>query len=113
MAMKNVILKMKVDNAIQELMVKTGADNVIVDSATGKTLSTALAELAQDIDAAVAGGLKSTEVQGMIDTAISALINGAPETMDTLKELGEYADPPLSKSAVAHRMRRIEALAKE
>lgn len=89
MAMKNVILKMKVDNAIQELMVKTGADNVIVDSATGKTLSTALAELAQDIDSAVAGGLKASEVQGMIDSAISALINGAPETMDTLKELGD------------------------
>lgn len=31
----------------------------------------------------------------------------------TLKELGEYADPPLSKSAVYHRARRIEEMAKE
>ena len=30
----------------------------------------------------------------------------------TLKELGEFADPPLSKSAVAHRLRRIEELAR-
>ena len=31
----------------------------------------------------------------------------------TLKELGEYANPPLSKSAVYHRVRRIEELASE
>lgn len=31
----------------------------------------------------------------------------------TLKELGEYASPPLSKSAVYHRVRRIEQMARE
>lgn len=31
----------------------------------------------------------------------------------TLKELGERADPPLSKSAVYHRIRRIEQMAQE
>lgn len=31
----------------------------------------------------------------------------------TLKELGERADPPLSKSAVYHRVRRIEQMARE
>ena len=31
----------------------------------------------------------------------------------TLKELGEMADPPLSKSAVYHRVRRIEQMAKD
>jgi len=31
----------------------------------------------------------------------------------TLKELGEFADPPLSKSAIYHRIRRIEQLADE
>ncbi|MCL2889130.1 MAG: DNA-binding protein WhiA [Eggerthellaceae bacterium] len=31
----------------------------------------------------------------------------------TLKELGEYANPPLSKSAVYHRVRRIEQMASE
>lgn len=31
----------------------------------------------------------------------------------TIKELGEHANPPLSKSAVYHRIRRIEQLAKE
>lgn len=31
----------------------------------------------------------------------------------TLKELGEHANPPLSKSAVYHRIRRIEQLARE
>ena len=32
---------------------------------------------------------------------------------DSLKELGERANPPLSKSAVYHRMRRIEQMASE
>ena len=31
----------------------------------------------------------------------------------SLRELGELADPPLSKSAVYHRIRRIEAMASE
>ena len=31
----------------------------------------------------------------------------------TLKELGERADPPLSKSAVYHRIRRIEQMARD
>ena len=31
----------------------------------------------------------------------------------SLKELGEYASPPLSKSAVYHRMRRIEEMARD
>lgn len=31
----------------------------------------------------------------------------------TLKELGEFANPPLSKSAVYHRVRRIEQMARE
>ena len=31
----------------------------------------------------------------------------------TLKELGERANPPLSKSAVYHRVRRIEQMARE
>ena len=31
----------------------------------------------------------------------------------SLKELGQMADPPLSKSAVYHRVRRIEQLARE
>lgn len=31
----------------------------------------------------------------------------------TLKELGEFANPPLSKSAVYHRVRRIEQMAQE
>ena len=43
------------------------------------------------------------------DLALLRLAN--PEV--SLRELGELADPPLSKSAVYHRIRRIEALAQE
>ena len=30
-----------------------------------------------------------------------------------MKELGELSDPPLSKSAINHRVRRLEQMAKE
>ena len=32
----------------------------------------------------------SADVQNMIDTAIATLINGAPTTYDTLKEIADY-----------------------
>ena len=35
------------------------------------------------------------------------------QNFEMLKELGERANPPLSKSAVYHRIRRIEQLARE
>lgn len=42
---------------------------------------------------------------------IAALRMAHPDV--SLRELGEFADPPLSKSAVYHRIRRIEELASE
>lgn len=116
---KNAILKTKIEGVIYEIMVKTGAANVMVDDTT--TLSAKLAEIITDL------GLKATkteltdglalkaekshthaqaDVTGLedalsarptttamneaISTAISNLIDGAPETYDTLKEIAEY-----------------------
>ena len=44
----------------------------------------------------LANGLPAFEIVGLPDASV--------------KELGELADPPLSKSAVYHRMRRIAAM---
>lgn len=90
MAIKNAILKMKVEGILNEIWLKSGAENIVVDQSTGETLATRLAQLGTDIEAAVAGGLKASEVQTMISTAIDNLVDGAPETMKTLGDVAEY-----------------------
>ena len=53
MARKNVVLQMKIENVLTDIMAQTGADNVIVDSSTNEMLSTRLASIATDVGAAV------------------------------------------------------------
>lgn len=122
MAAKNAILKTKIEGVIYEIMVKTGAANVIVDD-QDTTLATKLASIIADLgtkattDAlttGLAGKANSShthaqaDVTGLADaltarptteamntaisTAISDLINGAPETYDTLKEIADYIE---------------------
>ena len=92
MAIKNAILKMKVEGILNEIWLKSGASQIIVDQTTGETLATRLASLATDIESAVAGGITPTQVDEKISAAISALIDDAPETMNTLKEVSDYID---------------------
>lgn len=86
MANKNVLTQMMIDGVIQNIMVQTGADNVIVDAAKGERLSTRLTSIAT----ALGGMNSSTEVDNKISKAINDLIGGAPETYDTLKEIADY-----------------------
>lgn len=86
MSAKNVILQMKIEDILTDLMVKTGADNVIVESSTGETLATRLATIMAQLEEATSG----TAVDQKIKEAIDALIGGAPGTYDTLKEIADY-----------------------
>lgn len=74
---KKAILRAKVEGVLTDLMVKTTAENVYL--ADGGTLAAKLAEL-----------ITSGDVDTKISTAISGLIDGAPETYDTLKEISDY-----------------------
>ena len=116
---KNAILKAKIEGVIYEIMVKTGAANVYVDDTTtlSTKLAEIIADLAlkatkTELTDGLAGKANSShthaqsEVTGLetalsdrpttsamntaISTAISGLIDGAPETYDTLKEIAEY-----------------------
>ena len=89
MARKNVVLQMKIENVLTDIMAQTGADNVIVDSTTNEMLSTRLASIAADIEAAAKAGITMEQVQAEVDAKIDELIDGAPETRDTLNELAE------------------------
>lgn len=89
MAVKSAILKAKIEGEITDIMVKTGADNVMVPDGDGETtLAAKLAEIAES----VAGGISSEQVDSKITTAINNLIDGAPATYDTLKEIADYIE---------------------
>lgn len=119
MSAKNAILKTKIEGVIYEIMVKTGAANVYVDDTTtlSAKLAEIIADLAlkatktELTDGLALKAEKShthaqADVTGLADaltarptteamntaisTAISNLIDGAPETYDTLKEIATY-----------------------
>lgn len=92
MAKVNAILQMKIAGALKDVWVQTGADMIIVNEATQETLAARLTQLAADIETAVAGGLTTSQVQTMINTEVNKLIDGAPETYNTLKEIATYID---------------------
>lgn len=90
---KNVILQMQIENILQELMIRTASDNVIVDSITQETLATRLATLASKIASLESNENVTTEqVQTIVNDAIDQLIGSAPDTYDTLQEIAEYID---------------------
>ena len=80
---KKAILRAKVAGVLTDLMVQTSAENVRVD---GTTLSAKLAELLAAVETRPTG----EDMDTAISQAISGLINGAPETYDTLKEIADY-----------------------
>lgn len=119
MAAKNAILKTKIENVVYEAMVKTNSTNVYVDETTtlSTKLAEIIADVAtkattteltaglntkasanhtheqSDIDGledALNARPTTTAMNSAISTAISDLINGAPETYDTLKEIADY-----------------------
>lgn len=105
---QKAILTAKIGGVLKDLMVKTTADQVFIDDST--TLAAKLTELVEALDGKAAAththaqadvtGLEdaltarpTTEaMNAAISTAISGLINGAPETYDTLKEIADYID---------------------
>lgn len=81
---KKAILRALVEGVLTDLMVQTKADNVYLDDTT--TVAAKLAEMV----AAINERAKSTDVTTQISAAINGLINGAPDTYDTLKEIADY-----------------------
>lgn len=89
MAIKNAIVRAKIAGVIEDIFVKTGVENVVLmENETEKTLATKLTEIA----GLLAQKADSTAVTSEISTAIDNLINGAPGTYDTLKEIADYIE---------------------
>lgn len=84
MQLKKAIMMAMIEGVLTELMVKTDADNVYIDENT--TVAAKLSEIIASLNLRA----KSEDVTAEIQAAINALIGGAPETYDTLKELADY-----------------------
>ncbi len=120
---------LKSGNAILEFLAFTGAhqcalalenERVIksIRNDVNRATNAEIANQAKSVNAKmkqVADIRKVVEAYGMdnLPTALQEYIKLRITHPDaTLKELGEYSDPPLSKSAIYHRVRRIEEMAR-
>lgn len=84
---KYILQKIKIEGVLQDLIAQTDGDNTtVVYNGTSQTLTSALAAILAGITALPTG----SDVDTKISAAISELINGAPETYDTLKEIADY-----------------------
>ena len=103
-AVKKAILQKKVEGVVTDLMVKTSAENVVVDAA-GKTLSAALSEIITDM----AGKATASD----IDTRINALIGAAPTALDTLVEIADALnnDPDFAATMTTQLAGKVDKVA--
>ncbi|HEX9093485.1 MAG TPA: DNA-binding protein WhiA [Coriobacteriia bacterium] len=85
--------------------------NRLVNAETANLQKSAEAAMSQVEDIRMLAESKGLDVLPPALRELAALRLEHPDV--SLRELGELADPPLSKSAVYHRIRRIEALASE
>ena len=84
---KKAIARAKVEDQLVELMLKSQIDNIYLEDGT-----TTLASKLADIISTLGDKADSAAVTQEISAAINALIDGAPGTYDTLKEIAEYIE---------------------
>lgn len=84
---KAVLKSVMTENGPQDIICKSDGENVDVTyDGKNETLAAALTEIFTSIISLP----KGIDVDSKISTAISELIDGAPETYDTLKEIADY-----------------------
>ena len=112
---KKAIMKAKIENAIVELMVKSSVENIYLPDGT-TTLASKLADIVSSINTIngeIAELPTSSDVSTAISNAIDALIDGAPATYDTLKEISDYIATHQSEyeaivAAIAGKVDKVE-----
>ena len=121
---------LKSGEAIIEFLAFAGAHHSALEMENERVVKSVRNDVNRMINAEMANQQKtvnaSTDQQYAMKAVVDAYgMDGLPPALQeiirlrakhpaaTLKELGEYASPPLSKSAVYHRVRRIEQMAHE
>lgn len=84
---KNILEKIKLNGVLEDIIAKSTGEHVTVTwDGAEKTLAAALGDILAALKALPSGD----NVDSKISAAIDALIGGAPETYDTLKEIADY-----------------------
>lgn len=83
---ENAIFKAKVDGELKDLFFKTGVDNVIItEGETDITLTQKLSEIISSLE----NTMTLDAVEDKIAASIAEIVDSAPESLDTLRELAE------------------------
>lgn len=126
----NFIIYMKSGTAISEFLALAGAHHCALAMENERVIKSVRNDVNRRVNAELANQHKATDASMDQIAAIRTVLDrygmdSLPPALQefirlraahpdaTLKELGQYADPPLSKSAVYHRVRRIEQLAEQ
>lgn len=124
------LIYLKSGSAITAFLAYVGAHQCALAMENERVIKSVRNDVNRQVNAEVANQAKSAEASVDQIIAIQRVVdhygmgNLPPALRDfirlrmafpdaTLKELGQHADPPLSKSAVYHRVRRIEQMASE
>jgi hypothetical protein len=110
---KSAIMRAKIDGVLTDLMLKTTGGMVYLDDTT--TLAAKLSEMIAAINARAKSADVTKEISDAVTTAktdikadytsaiskaIADLIDGAPETYDTLKEIADYINSDASAMGI-------------
>ncbi len=123
----NYIVYMKSGSSISEFLALVGAHHCALAMENVRVIKSVRNDVNRRVNAELANQQKASDASVEQIMAIRRVVdkvgmeNLPPALQEfirlrvahpdaTLKELGQYADPPLSKSAVYHRVRRIEEL---
>lgn len=127
----NWVVYMKRADQMMDFLALVGAHKSLLDAEDVRVVKSVRTSTARTVNAELANSLKASnsaaeqrealriidEEGGGLSSLPEALFEFAQLRMNnpelSLRDLGEQASPPLSKSAVNHRMRRIMAIAKE
>lgn len=126
----NFIIYMKSGSSICDFLALVGAHKCALALEQERLLRSVRNDVNRQMNAEVANTMKAWDASASQQSAIEKVVGwygvgGLPPALQeyvllrmanpeaTLRELGELADPPLSKSAIAHRARRIEQLAEQ
>lgn len=126
----STIIYMKSGSSISEFLALVGAHQCALAMENERVIKSVRNDVNRRVNAEIANQQKATDASVEQIMAIRKVVDrygmdSLPPALQefiklrvahpdaTLKELGQFADPPLSKSAVYHRVRRIEQLAEE
>lgn len=86
---KYILDKIKIEGAVQDVFARSQAEDVTV---TYKGAESTLAAAIVDIVSGLSSLPTTEEVSAAISAAVNELIDGAPDTYDTLKEIADYIE---------------------